>query len=306
MLNTPLFDAASRRVHDTLRLRNAGLNSMAEIAVLSVFVRGASLDDDPTTAITLPEIARETGYSVEQAKTATRKLVEAGHLVRLQTVKRAGQAAKTLVTTKAFAAFGLEGGAVLPTDMPEALKKLLVGQGRAVCELVATCWQALRVPTAAEASSWEGSSRSWEEVLFFLTARVETELAALDKACTAEEARERQEASGVFVFETPGGETIQLDERRFADIAPRVGSMRFARDVLARLARLRPDHVTAASVPTLVAEILFTRCMGFCWPKGVDDAERILVSTMLKPTWSKPRGIDDHWYRAAHASVRPC
>jgi hypothetical protein len=80
--------------------------------------------------------------------------------------------------------------------------------------------------------------------------------------------------------------------------------MLFVRDVLQRVRRSMPGWVTTKRVPELVAEIGYSRTVGFVSRHDAEGAMKALVATMRRGTWSKPRGIRPTFYTAADKAMR--
>jgi hypothetical protein len=56
-------------------------------------------------------------------------------------------------------------------------------------------------------------------------------------------------------------------------------------------------------MPKLLAEILYSRSVGFVSRHDYRHAQSVLVRTISK-NWGKPRGMWEDWYLAANASCR--
>lgn len=297
----------------SIRLYKAGLRDI-HIHVLgslieSLEVTGGLADGETTVQLSRWELAQRTGLSTQQVQRALAYLVEQGYIVRHQATKKDGEVARTLLTAKAVAAMGLEGGANLTGNAPPELVALLIGEARPIIEAIVTAWNDGTMPAESVSKGFRGGPKTWTQVEFLLTARMELCLQSLSEAQEAAEAAINAEAKGEFTLPLPTGETITLRSEPFRtngeSPALRCVDMRFVRDTLSFLAIRHPRMVTLEALPRLVAEIAYSRSAGFVHRHDASSAMKVLASCIARSDWSRPRKMDARWYRLAQASLRP-
>lgn len=286
-----------------------------EYIVLAVLVEGACLiDGEPNVAISRYEIATRCGLSWQKVQRALTELHERGLIGRRQHAKKSGEVALTVVSAKAYALFGLEGGADIgPASLPREFWGLVAGESEAVISTVARLWREGELPTPELSVSFRGAGRAWAQIEFLLSGRAET--MAYERLAAAEEASHRNqlEEAGKHTLDLPDGSTVVFDQaalrsmdgENYADAAFRSADLRFARDTLAILCSRFPGMVTHENVARLSAEILFSRQKGFVWKHDYSDACRVLASVIGRGDWKRPKRMETRWYEACAATLHP-
>ena len=286
--------------------KKAGLKDH-DVLVLGCYVEVACLDPDSASVLlSCVEVSRRTGLSLATTKRATSKLMQSGLLVRRQDVRQSGVIAWTQVTKAACTLFGVGGGASHADGLPSDVKVAMASESVTVCSAVSRAWKACEgFPVDAE-NLWRGGARRLELVRSYLAAR---SVEALEQAVATAEHREQaaQEAAhGLVRIPCPQGEEVVIDVKRLDACAPCPADVEFARDVLIELGLRKPDLVTPTSVPRLLAEVLYSRAVGFVAGREYTPAVRVLVSCISSQDrpWGRPRGIWDVWYGASQAACR--
>lgn len=295
----------------SIRLYKAGLRDV-HIHVLGALVEvldvtGCLAQGETTVQMSRWEIAQRTGLSTQQVQRSLTHLVKTGYIVRAQLSKKDGEISRTMLTAKAVEAMGMKGGANLTGDVPPELVALLIGEGRDLINHVVDAWNAGRLADAGSGRDFRGGTRAWAQIEFLLAARMEAHQAALQAAQEAQEEAAEAEQRGEYPLALPTGETVVLASEPFKDAtnapALRCVDMRFVRDTLAQLAMRQPALVRLDTLPRLVAEIAYSRSAGFVFRHDAGAAVRILASCISKPSWSRPRSIDNRWYSLAKNAV---
>jgi DNA-binding transcriptional ArsR family regulator len=270
-------------------------------------------EGETTVRLSRREIAERTGLSVQQVQRALTSLAEQGYIARVQRVKRDGEVADTLLLPKAFEALGIamerSGDVNVGAEIPRELAELLVGESRDVVDAVVAAWSSSCPLDQRIGSRFRGGARRWAEIEFLVGARVEAKhvemLDALERAKVTAEA----EARGEYAWQLPDGTQVLLSADAYRSCgrspAQRSVDMRFVRCVLVALASKRPDLVTRERLPGLIAEIAYSRTVGFVRRHDAAPAIRVLASCVARPTWSWPRGMGRDWLTLAEASVHP-
>ena len=284
--------------------RKAGLKDH-DVLVLGCYVEVACLDPDSASVlISCADVSKRTGLSLGTTKRAISKLMECGLLVRRQDVRQSGVIAWTQVTKAACSLFGVGGGASHTDGLPAEVKVALASESVTVCAAVSLAWKACEgLPLEAE-NLWRGGTRRLELVRCYLAAR---SVEALEQAVATAEHRERashEAAKGFVHIPCPNGEEVVVDVKRFDASVRCPFDVEFARDVLIELGLRNPSLVTPTSIPKLLAEVLYSRAVGFVAGREYTPAVRILVSCISSQErpWARPRGIWDLWYGASQAA----
>jgi len=297
-----------------ISLARAGLNQSDSLVMASLAealeVCGALAEGETTVQQSRWEIAARTKLTLEKVKRSLAKLVSAGYIVRAQATRKDGDVARTMLTAKALALLGMRGGANVTGSAPPELVALMIGEDAATIDKIIACWNDGRMPDSSfAASSFRGGGSRWAQIEFLLSGRVAVHQTALLSA--AEEAHEaaRLEAAGEYPLTLPSGTAVVLSNAPFrtrkSTSAHRAVDMRFVRDTIARLASQHPTFVTETKLPSLIAELSFSRSSGFIYKHDAAAAMRVVVSCISKQKWGRPRGIDSTWYAAASSSIYP-
>ena len=286
-----------------------------EYIVLAVLVEGACLiDGEPNVAISRYEIATRCGLSWQKVQRALTELHEKGLIGRRQQAKKSGEVALTVVSARAYALFGLEGGAAIgPASLPREFWGLVAGESEAVISTIAQLWREGALPTHELSTAFRGAGRAWSQVEFLLSGRAEA--MAYERLAAAEEADNRKalEEAGKHTLDLPDGSVVLFDQaalrsmdgETYSDAAFRSADLRFARDTLQILCLRFPGMVTQENVARLSAEILFSRQKGFVWKHDYSDACRVLASVIGRGEWQRPKRMEQRWYEACAASLHP-
>lgn len=299
-------ESVTRYLDRLIGYRKAGLKDH-DVLVLGCYVEVACLDPDSASVLlSCFEVAKRTGLSLATTKRATSKLMQSGLMVRRQDVRQSGVIAWTQVTKAACALFGVGGGATHADGLPSEVKVALASESVTVCTAVSRAWEACEGLPADAENLWRGGARRLELVRSYLAARA---VEALEQAVATAEHREQavhEAAQGLVRIPCPNGEEVVVDVNRFDASVSCPADVGFARDVLIELGLRKPDLVTPTSVPKLLAEVLYSRSVGFVAGREYTPAVRILVSciTSQERPWSRPRGIWDVWYGASHAACQ--
>lgn len=286
------------------RAAGFGLNDLIVLAVLN----DCAWDDADTGRVADSatwELAQRTGLSKHQVEHAVAKLAKAGAVARRQLVKRAGESALTLICDLGRRVLGEANAHDVPADMPQSLRNLLVGRSAAFRLAVREAWESRQPLAPGARDAFAGLPREFDAVESALR---ENALCAMERISTeirAQQQLDLEEANGLYTFETDDG-VVQMDRRVLVEskAAPAGIDLRFVRDVLSRVRSRRPGLVTRARLPELVAEIGYSRLLGFVSRHDAAHAERALVATLSRGGWSRPRGIRDSFYSLTRSSVR--
>jgi len=283
-----------------------------EMIVLAALVEGGALiDGEPNVALSRYEIADRTGLSWQQVQRAISSLQAQGWIGRRQNAKRSGEVAVTIVSARAYALFGIEGGAEIGLPgLPLELGNLLAGESAHVTRSIAEAWRNATLPDAEVIRQFRGANRVWVQVEFLLQGRIEAVMAERQLAFELAQEKEAEEQVGRFRLDLKDGTSVVFDRdvmteaTRDCAVAIRSADLRFARDVLEILDSRSPGAVSGKNADRLAAEILFSRHCGFVWRHDYSDACRILASVISKGGWKKPNRMDSTWYRVCRQAVR--
>lgn len=289
----------------------AGLKHVESIVLAALVESAALIDGEPNVAMSRYELADRTGFSWQQVQRALSSLHAAGWIGRRQNAKRSGEVAVTLVSAKAYALFGLQGGADIGApDLPREFAELLAGESAALTKAVADAWREGVFPSAEACREFRGPSRVWAQIEFLLNARLETLMTQRQAAFEEAELIEADEEAGRYWLDLGSQGRVLFDRQRMEEatrhdgVAIRSADLRFAKDVLEILNSRSPGAVTASNVGTLAAEILFSRQCGFVWRHDYSDACRVLAAVIGRGGWKRPKRIDSSWYAACRSSVK--
>lgn len=295
-----------------VRLVQQGITALPPLLTLSAL--GATLeeagylaDGEATLALSRWDISKLTGLSCPQVQRALTWLVENDFIVRKQSAKREGEIALTLLTPKALTALGLSIGVKVSHPIPKELTALLLGESLTVINAVVSAWDQADLTTVEIEREFRGGARAWEQIRFFLESRLEVKHQQVEAAIEHAEAEARPEERGEYPLALPSGESVTLSVQAFR-ASTRTGlfklvDLKFVRDAIAHLCIRHPDMVTRATLPKLIAEVAYSRVAGFVMTHDAMSAIRVLASCISKPTWSKPRKMDECWYDVATTVV---
>lgn len=286
--------------------QRAGLN-LSDAQVLVAYVEVACLDPDlAAVKMSAYEVSVRAGLSLPAVKRAIAKLMALGLLVRRQDIKMAGVMAWTQVTKTACALVGVRGGADLSPTLPSEVRIALAGECTAVCKAVSNAWDACESLPNAVDGQWRGGAIRLESVRSYLSVRSLQAMEACHAASQARAVDPLDQRNGMVRIACPGGAEVRVDASHLHAGTPCASDLGFAKDVLLEVAVRQPDLVTPTSIPRLLAEILYSRAVGFLQGREYTPAVRILASsiTSSKQAWGRPRGIRDQWYMAAQSACR--
>lgn len=291
-------------------MREQGINDSRAIQILlflkenSTFADGAT----PHCGLAVWEIAKGTKLSEDQVKRGLRCLTEAGAIARRQLVKAAGEAALTVLTDRALAWLcgrEAEGQGSIPADMPRHLRELLVFETPKFVEQVAFAWRGYEpLPEGLRAECSLGAT-AYEQIEAAVRQRLLDAAETLAEAHAEEESDREQIQQGLVQFDCDDG-AVCFDAKALQAKGGAVGAvdLLLIRDVLRRVRERRPGLVTVGRVPLLVAEAGYSRTIGFVSKHDAEVAAKVLVATMTKPSWDRPKGIKDSFYEAVASAGR--
>ena len=253
------------------------------------------------------ELAEATGTSEDQIKRNLRALVDSGLIVRKQVAKTKGETALTVLTDlgrELLCGRGAGEGSI-PSTMPRDLRELLVLQSGAFVRAVAKAWRDYEPLPEEERLNCLDQGKAFEKISVMLRDRM-MEAAEVLATAHAEERQDRELVEqGIVEFECADG-TVQIDgavlKRKHGAIAS--VDLLFVRDTLRRVAERAPGFVTVKRLPKLVAEIGYSRTVGFVARHDAEHASRVLVKTMARGSWSRPKGIRDDFYLVTASAAR--
>lgn len=292
-----------------LAMRAAGISDPNTIAILLFLKENlrSSGDDQPHCGLTAWDIARQTGLSVHQVKRGFRSLMAAGAIVRKQLVKAAGEAAITVLTDRARTWLDLDGAGEggIPADMPRELRELLVFESSAFVDQVAHAWRAYEPLAESLRTQCCLGARAYEQIEAAVRHRLLDAAETVAEAHAEERADREQLEQGIVQFDCEDG-IVAFDAQSLRQKGGAVGSvdLLMVRDVLRKVRQRRPGFVTTGRLCGLVAEIGYSRTIGFVSQHDAEVAARILVSTVTRPTWNRPKGIKDKFYSDVASASR--
>jgi len=290
-----------------LSMATSGLR-LEHVAVLSFLSEHAEEGEglQPTCCLPLWDIANQLSLSIDQVKRAVRALTAAGAIARRQAVKIKGEAALTVLTERAVAWLqGRAGRATLPGHLPRALRDLLTFCSPEFVGHVAQAWDRYELlPEAATPPSGLTES-DYASIRRALAERIAERAELLAEATAAQAADDALAEEGKVQIRCADGYVV-VDRAPFAAQKGALAAvdLRFVRDVLHRVAERAPGLVTVDAVPKLVAEVAYSRVIGYVSRHDAERAQRALVATMARGTWSRPKGIKPGFYAASTAAVR--
>lgn len=252
-----------------------------------------------TLVMRVGELAVKSGLSVDQAKRVLTDLQEAGYIVRRQAVRRPGVEAITTLLPSAIELLNNKTGVMKEGEqLPLDLRRWLCGQTAEVIERVVDAWhEGSGVDLGDGIRGGEGAQK-------LLTGLMEDrQLSLMDEGSAGEKggvAQEAGEGLGASEWIQTKDGVVAFDAESFKAGCPEQVPWEFLKDVLEEIRWRNADKLTATSLPDLIAEAAYTRAYGkFCrelpWKRGVWR----LGGVMAREGWSRPRQIDERWYRAA-------
>lgn len=297
--------AVSPRIASLMAAKAAKLN-VIDLMVLEFFGQHAYQQEGRAVAsLAQWEICKALKLSKDQAKGSFTRLEGAGALARRQENKEKGEVAMTEICQLGLDVLGMTDALGMPADMPRDLRRLLTGRTSAFSLAVIEAWKA-KTPLAQGArEAWSGLDRDLQAIEDMLRIRAIDEASAVIEALHAQAQTDLEESQGVYTFETSDG-LVQFDQKAFQAEKEAVAGvdLAFARNVTNRLLKLRPEMVTKRSITKLVAEIGYSRLLGFVSRHDAASAERVLAATVARGGWSTPKGIRPKFYEVAqHALV---
>lgn len=292
--------SVTAKLDNLVAMRALGLRDN-DFMVMAAFVEVAVLDvSDARVKISCWEVAKRTKLHLTAVKRSIAKLIQLQLLARRQDVKAAGETAWTQVSRAACALMGVDGGAMI-AGLPPELQSALAGELVSVCRDVAQAWKACEPMPVSVESAWLSGVGRLDRVRSMLCTRSHL---ASEKVLEAHQARVDQlaeEGKGVVRISCPGGSQVVVDALKLDSMVSCPADVGFGRDVLHELAVRHPELVTPTSVPRLLAEILYSRSVGFLSGREYTPAVRILASCIggEKKPWGRPRGMWPEWYDAS-------
>lgn len=252
------------------------------------------------------QVAAALGRSVHQTKRAIAALVEAGAIVRRQAAKVAGETALTVLTDRGLTWLGSRGGeGAIPADLPLELRQLLVFESAALVAAVAKAWREREPLDPSLVSECRAGVQCFERIASHVRTQVLEVAEAMAQAYQIERADQEKLDAGLVAFDCDDGVVdISVDAFRAQKGAVAAVDLLWCRDVLRRVRELKPGFVTVGRLPELVAEVGYSRTVGFVAKHDAEQAQRALVLTMARRTWSRPKGIRDTFYAAANSAAR--
>ncbi len=260
----------------------------------------------PTCCVPLWDIAARLGLSIDQVKRGVRALTKAGAIARRQAIKMKGEAALTVLTDRAVAWLqGRAGRATLPGHLPRKLRDLLTFCSPDFVKRLADAWDRYELLPDGDGAPSGLSDSDFEAVSRAIAERVGERVEVLATAAAEQEAEEVLDAQGKVQIRCVDGYVV-VDRAPFAAQKGALAAvdLRFVRDVLHRVSERAPSLVTVSAVPNLVAEVAYSRVIGYVSRHDAEHAQRALVATITSGTWSRPRGIKQGFYAASSAAVR--
>lgn len=280
-----------------LKAANESDLNLSDLLVLLSYV-GTAADEDGDCVIRLshPVTAKMTGLNESSIKRAVGKLTKKGFLVRQQARKEKGCAATSLVSDKAFGLVGLEGGAAISGFSLE-MQSLLIQESHEVIGLVKAAWDEVRMPDEGLNGLWRGLGRDLDVLLMMMRNRINEAREALMSAAELKDKRIADEAEGIFVIEADDGEVSVSKAVVHAYAQFSHADVKFGVETLNLLSKVKPGMVTCQRAPELLAEVLYSRTIGFAVKGDYGSAQTFLINTMRK-NWGRPKSIRDYWYVA--------
>lgn len=292
-----------------LEMARAGL-SIEHAAVLMFLNASADrLDGElPMCGLSVHEMSVALGLSKHQVNRAVKALTAADAIVRRQTVKAKGVPAVTVLTDKAkywLSGKAGQGRGVIPADLPKVLRELLVLESEAFVQKVVKAWQEHEVLDPHLVNESRMGEGSFERINAQLRIQLLNATESLAEAVAQEDQARALADQGLVPIECDDG-TVTFDCGALKEHKGAIAGvdMLFVRDVLQRVRRSMPGWVTTKRVPELVAEIGYSRTVGFVSRHDAEGAMKALVATMRRGTWSRPRGIRPTFYTAADKAMR--
>ncbi|MCC6506585.1 MAG: winged helix-turn-helix domain-containing protein [Aquimonas sp.] len=248
------------------------------------------------------DIAHITGLTPSQVQRALSHLCDERLIWRAQDAKVSGEVSWTLLSARALRWFGLRGGLEITTLPSHAFLHALINEHVSVAQELLSCWDGCVMPSPALASRFAGGGKRWliiEAALSDRIAEVVPVQAATDAALGHAAVRVSLNDRVVGISES----ALRAHGDRVGDAALKTVDAAFIGATLSYLSARRPEAITDASLPRLVAEIAFSRHVGFVSRHNHADGARVLASCIGRGGWKMPRKMPQSWYAAASSAV---
>ena len=248
------------------------------------------------------EIARGTGLTPSQVQRALSYLCEQRLIWRAQDSKVSGEVAWTILSARALRWFGLKGGLEMATLPSPAFLHALIFEHVTVAQDLLSCWDSCVMPSSALASRFAGGGQRWSAIESALSDRIAEVVpvqVAADAALGYAEARVALADRVVGISES----TLRSHGSVVGDSALKTVDASFIATTLGFLASRRPEVINDTTLPRLVAEIAFSRHVGFVATHNHTDGARIVASCIARGGWRTPRKMPKCWYDAASTAV---
>lgn len=290
-----------------LSMAASGLR-LEHVALLAFFQEHAEEGEgmQPTCCLPLWDIASRLGMSIDQTKRGIRALTAAGAIARRQPVKAKGESALTVLTDRAVAWLqGRAGHTALPAHLPRSLRELLTFATPDFVQRVSHAWDTYELLPAHPPEDCGLPRTDYDLIAHALAERIAERAELLAEAAAEQAEDDALAAQGQVQIRCSDGHVV-VDSTPFAAQKGALGAvdLRFVRDVLHRLKDRQPGLVTVDAMPRLVAEIAYSRVIGYVSRHDAERAQRALVATLARGTWGRPRGIKPAFYAAARTATR--
>lgn len=291
-------------------MRGYGIHDTRTVQILLFLKENStfSADATPHCGLAVWEIAQGTGLSEDQVKRSLRCLTEAGAIARRQMVKAAGEAALTVLTDRALGWIcgrEQEGQGGIPADMPRELRELLVFETPRFVEQVGFAWRNYEPLPEALRDECSLGPTVYGRIEACVRQRLLDAAESVAEAHAEERVDREQLEQGIVQFDCDDGQ-VSFDAKALQGKKGAVAAVDLVmvRDVLRRVRERRPGMVTVGRLPQLVAEVGYSRTIGFVSKHDAEVASKVLVATMLKRTWDRPKGIKESFYEAVASASR--
>ena len=288
------------------QMLDAGLNG--EQALVLMFLNenaGGCEGELRTAAMPVSQLANSLGRSPFQIKRALAGLVKTGAIVRRQVAKAKGETAWTVLTDRGLAWVGRVGETGIPADLPPELRQLLALEGAVFVDAVVAAWREREPLDPRLRAECRAGDRNYDRLEAYLRDQMIDAAEALATACAEDRADQEKIAAGIVSFDCDDG-AVDIDVGAFKAAKGTIATVDlvWCRDVLRRVRQVKPGFVTVSRLPELVAEVGYSRAVGFVARHDAEQAHRALVATMTRRAWSRPKGIRDSFYAAANGAAR--
>lgn len=288
------------------QMLDAGLNGEQALVLMFLNEQSEGCDGELRTA-TMPvsQLASSLGRSPFQIKRAIAGLVRAGAVVRRQVAKAKGETAWTVLTDRGLAWVGRAGETGIPADLPAELRQLLALEGSMFVSAVVEAWRAREPLDPSLREECRAGRQNYERLEAYLREKMLDAAEAMATACAEERADQAKVEAGIVTFDCDDG-AVDIDVAAFKSSKGTIATVDlvWCRDVLRRVRQFKPGFVTVNRLPELVAEVGYSRVVGFVARHDAEQAHRALVATMTRGAWSRPKGIRDTFYAAANGAAR--